>query len=36
MEYEDAGEFYAWSVAETESKGFRRAMKHQFNIIKNG
>lgn len=23
------GEFYAWSVAEATSKGFRRAMKHQ-------
>lgn len=33
---EDAGEFYAWSVAEAESKGFRRAMKHQFNTIRNG
>lgn len=24
------GEFYAWNVKEAESKGFRRAMRHQY------
>lgn len=28
-EIKNAGEFYAWTVKEAESKGFRRAMRHQ-------
>ena len=29
-EIKNIGEFYAWSVEEAESKGFRRARKHLF------